>query len=149
MLLLQKKRIIILFLTFVVYGILFSVYGTVIGFTREEAMENLEEYFTCELLGHEPGKCDRSEIEFTYVAYLKIFSFSSMVLFPVCTLIFVLNWRKVQQCYKGKDVQSRKTSAYSLSKEPKISVPNFAVMETIPEEPASEKETELINSNIE
>ena len=128
---------------------MFSLYATVVGFTREETTENLEKYFTCELLGHEPGKCDRSEIEFTYVAYLKIFSYSSLVLLPVCTLNFVLNWKKVQQCYKGKDVQSRKTSAYSLSKERQISVPNFAVMATIPEEPGSEKETELINSNIE
>ena len=69
----------------------------------DKLVEALTTYFICELSGHVPDKCDRSEFEQYTHPYVSVVSNILLGLFPISILNYVLKFEKVKrslfQCY--------------------------------------------------
>ena len=71
--------------------------------------EAFEDYFTCEFVGHTPGRCDRNGFEkFTY-PYLSIIAYLFIGLIPISILNFVINWQSMKEfCLKKCKISEKK-----------------------------------------
>ena len=69
----------------------------------DKFVEALTAYFICELSGHVPGKCDRSEFEQYKHPYASVISNILLGLFPISILNYVLKFEKIKRslfrCY--------------------------------------------------
>ena len=69
----------------------------------DKFVEALTTYFKCELSGHVPDKCDRSEFELYTHPYVSVISNILLGLLPLSILNYVLKFEKVKQslfrCY--------------------------------------------------
>ena len=63
----------------------------------DKFVEALMAYFKCELSGHVPDKCDRSEFEQYTHPYVSVISNIMLGLLPISILTYVLNIEKVKQ----------------------------------------------------
>ena len=114
-----EKKLLLVLLSVLVFGILISVYFTIFGATRRDFVIAVQKYFTCEASGHVPGKCSRDEVEKYSTPFLAMFSYISLVLFPLLSLNFVINWQKITniQCTWFKSDGSLRSNSLSIANE--------------------------------
>ena len=58
-----EKKIILVFISFLIFGVYTMVHVAIVTAYSDEVIEGLLTYFKCELSGHVPNKCDRSSFE--------------------------------------------------------------------------------------
>lgn len=120
-----EKKLLCVLLSVLVFGTLISIYFTIFGATRKDFVIAVQKYFTCEASGHVPGKCSRDEVEKYSTPFLAMFSYISLVLFPLFSLNFVINWQKITniRCEKNflpswfKSDDSLRSNSPSISNE--------------------------------
>ena len=101
-----EKKILALFIVFIIFGVHNLVDVAIITANNDKFIEALTTYFKCELSGHVPDKCDRSEFEQYKHPYVSAVSNILFGLFPISILNYVFNFEKVKkslsQCYRIK-----------------------------------------------
>lgn len=86
------KRLLLVFLSIIVFGVLASVLSVISGTEGVKFSFAVTTYFACEREGHVPGECDRSEFERYSFSYLSMLAFVSFALLPVVSLpVFIIN----------------------------------------------------------
>ena len=96
-----EKKIIIIFLSVMVFGVYTMVHFGVVTGTTDEKIELLTKYFFCEASGHVPGRCDRKALEqYLYQNYMSIFAYVLLGIIPIAILNFVVNWEKLWKSLK-------------------------------------------------
>ena len=95
----ERKLLII-----ICYYILVTVI-TLTGFTdlsrKSDLFEQrLNEYFLCELFGHDPNNpCDRTNLEETFSIPLSIISYALHGVLPLVNLIFIIDAKEIKMKY--------------------------------------------------
>ena len=121
-----EKKILWFFLAFIFYGIVATLYATVLGTHTKEFVTALEQYFACEALGHVPGKCSRDEVEKYSWPYLTTIAFVSTCLIPLPSLVFIVNLNRLKNCCGNEAVsrntRTKRSSIYSMNNSHKSSL---------------------------
>ena len=96
-----QKKILIIFLSVMVFGVYTMVHFGVLAGTTDKKIELLTKYFFCEASGHVPGRCDRKALEqYLYQNYMSIFAYALLGIIPIPILNFVVNWEKLWKSFK-------------------------------------------------
>ena len=121
-----ERKILWFFFAFIFYGIVATLYATVLGTHTKEFVTALEQYFACEALGHVPGKCSRDEVEKYSWPYLTTIAFVSTCLIPVPSLVFVVNLNRLKNCCGNepisKNTRTKRSSISSMNNSHKSSL---------------------------
>ena len=98
-----EKKILVVVISFFIFGVYTQVEDAILLANNEKFFEALTAYFKCELSGHVPDKCDRNEFEQYTHPYVSTISFVFLGLLPISILTYTLNIEKVKQslsrCY--------------------------------------------------
>ena len=88
---------------YIIFGVHTQVEVAIDLANADKFVEALTAYFICELSGHVPGKCDRSEFEQYKHPYASVISNILLGLFPISILNYVLKFEKIKRslfrCY--------------------------------------------------
>ena len=95
-----EKKIIVVFLTFIVFGVYLMVHFGVVTGNADKVNEGFAEYFACEASGHIPGQCDRSKFERYLFPYMSAVAYILLGLLPFTILNFVVNWNRLWKTLK-------------------------------------------------
>ena len=90
----------IIFLTFVVFGVYLLVHFGIVNGYSDKVNEGFEDYFACEASGHMPGKCNRGVFERYLFPYMSAVAYILLGLLPFTVLNFVVNWDKLKKSLK-------------------------------------------------
>ena len=108
-----EKKILILFIVFIIFGVYSLMDVAIITANNDKFVEALMTYFKCELSGHVPDKCDRSEFEQYKHPYVTAISNILLGLIPISILNYVLKFEKVKQslsqCYTNSKSEKETT----------------------------------------
>ena len=97
-----------------VFAVIFIVYFTLSARNASMLAKSLQKYFFCEQGGHNPrNPCSRSEIEDLTYPSLEIMSNIFQALFPVVTMIYVVNIQELKALRRGKGVVIKSSSSSS------------------------------------
>ena len=98
-----EKKILAVFIMYIIFGVHTQVEVAIDLANADKFVEALTTYFICELSGHVPGKCDRSEFEQYKHPYASVISNILLGLFPISILNYVLKFEKIKRllfrCY--------------------------------------------------
>ena len=112
------KKILAVFIMYIIFGVHTQVEVAIDLANADKFVEALTTYFICELSGHVPDKCDRSEFEQYKHPYVSVISNILLGLFPISILNYVLKFEKLKpslfRCYtigkSGKETNTFKST---------------------------------------
>ena len=92
-----EKKILAVFIAYIIFGVYTLIYVSIVTANSHKFGQALTAYFKCELSGHVPDKCDRSEFEQYKYPYVASISFILIGLLPISILNYVLKFEIVKQ----------------------------------------------------
>ena len=92
-----EKKILAVFVAYIIFGVYTLVYVSIVTANSHKFGEALTAYFKCELSGHVPDKCDRSEFEQYKYPYVSATGYILLGLLPISILNYVLKFEIVKQ----------------------------------------------------
>ncbi len=106
-----EKKIMIVFMSFIIFGVYTMIQTGVVSAHVDNLINGLEKYLACELGGHVPGKCDRTDFEKYSYPYLLAVSYILLGFIPLSILNFVINVRVTKTFVKkyfktGREIDS-------------------------------------------
>ena len=95
-----EKKILIVFISFVIFGVYTMVHVGIVTSNYDEFVDGIIKYFACESSGHVPGKCDRTIFERYTQPYMSAVAYILMGLIPLSIMNFVVKWKTVKNVFK-------------------------------------------------
>ena len=85
---------------YVIFGVLTLSYFGLSTQDQDKFIDAVTEYFSCEYFGNFPGRCERKYFQRYVYPGLTGATYFMMGLIPVANLVFVVDWRRVNQIMK-------------------------------------------------
>ena len=85
---------------YVVFGVVTLSYFALSTQDQDKFIKAVTEYFTCEYFGNFAGRCERKYFERYVYPGLAGATYFFMGLIPVANLVFVVDWKRVNQIMK-------------------------------------------------
>ena len=85
---------------YVIFGVLTLCHFGLSTQDQDKFIDAVTEYFTCEYFGNFPGRCERKYFQRYVYPGLTGATYFIMGLIPVANLVFVVDWRRVNQIMK-------------------------------------------------
>ena len=105
-----EKKLLVVLCYYIIFGVTALVTFALYTARRDTLLAATIQYFTCEAIGHVPGKCDRASFQQQDdIWWLRCVVYILMGFIPTVNLTFVANFGEVQRkilahcpCFKSK-----------------------------------------------
>ena len=126
-----EKKLMIIFCTFIVFGVFILAFTALVTSSADEFVDGLMEYFTCEAGGHIPNRCSREVFEKHTYPYVAMVSYLLLGTMPITILNYVLDWRIVWSKLSRKRDKPSRSSSSRASRRSLVSLNSRTTISTV------------------